>query len=53
MSRDRSKAMPSQFTCYRWRKEFGGLKIDKPKRPKELENKNDRLRVSVCEVALV
>ena len=27
----------TQFTCYRWRKEFGGLKTDQVKRLKELE----------------
>ena len=27
----------TQFTCYRWRKEFGGLKTDQVRRLKELE----------------
>ncbi len=27
----------TQFTSYRWRKEFGGLKTDQVTRPKELE----------------
>ena len=27
----------TQFTCYRWRKEFGGLETDQVKRLKELE----------------
>ena len=31
-----------QFTYYRWRKEFGGLKTDQVKRLKELETENDR-----------
>jgi ACT domain-containing protein len=30
----------TQFTYYRWRKEFGGLKTDQVKRLKELELKN-------------
>ncbi len=30
------------FTCYRWRKEFGGLKRDQVKRLKELEKENER-----------
>jgi len=34
----------TQFTYYRWRKEFGGLKGDQVKRLKELEKENDRLR---------
>ena len=32
-----SRAMPNQFTYYRWRKEFGGLKSDLVTRLKELE----------------
>jgi hypothetical protein len=32
----------TQFTYYRWRKEFGGLKGDQVKRLKELEKENDR-----------
>ena len=31
-------------TFYRWRKEFGGLQIDKARRLKELENENLRLK---------
>ena len=27
----------TQFTCYRWRKEYGGLKTNQVKRLKELE----------------
>jgi putative transposase len=30
----------TQFTYYRWRKEFGDLKTDQVKRPKELEKEN-------------
>ena len=33
----------TQFTYYRWRKEFGGLKSDQVKRLKELEKENERL----------
>jgi len=32
----------TQFTYYRWRKEFGGLKGDQVRRLKELEKENDR-----------
>ncbi|MHA6346567.1 transposase, partial [Roseivivax sp. CAU 1761] len=32
----------TQFTYYRWRKEFGGLKTDQMKRLKELEKENER-----------
>ncbi|MEY4966856.1 MAG: hypothetical protein RL274_2439, partial [Pseudomonadota bacterium] len=31
-------------TYYRWRKEFGGLKMDQARRMKELERENARLR---------
>ena len=31
-------------TCYRWRKEYGGLKLDQAKRLKELEKENTRLK---------
>jgi len=31
-------------TYYRWRKEFGGLRVDQAKRLKEIELENTRLR---------
>ena len=42
----------TQFTYYRWRKEFGGLKGDQVKRLKELEKENDRLRKAVSDLKL-
>ncbi len=42
----------TQFACYRWRKEFGGLKIDQVKRLKELEKENERLRKAVSDLTL-
>lgn len=33
----------SEFTYYRWRQEYGGLKVDQVKRLKELETENNRL----------
>jgi len=36
----------------RWRKEFGGLKVDQIKRLKELENENARLRRAVSDLTL-
>jgi len=39
-------------TYYRWRKEFGGLKIDQAKRLKELEKENSRLKRLVAELSL-
>ena len=43
----------TQFTYYRWRKEFGGLKSDQVKRLRELERENERLRKAVSELTLV
>ena len=34
----------TEATYYRWRTEFGGLKLDQVKRLKELERENARLR---------
>ena len=39
-------------TYYRWRKEFGGLKLDQAKRPKELEKENNKLKRLVAELSL-
>jgi transposase-like protein len=33
----------SDYTYYKWRREYGGLKIDQAKRLKELEQENNRL----------
>ena len=40
------------LTYYRWRKEFGGLKIDQVKRLKDLEKENERLRKAVSDLTL-
>ena len=42
----------TQFTYYRWRQEFGGLKSDQVKRLKELEKENERLRKAVSDLTL-
>jgi len=42
----------TQQTYYRWRKEFGGLKMDQARRMKELERENARLRQAVSELAI-
>ena len=39
-------------TFYRWRKEFGGLKLDQAKRMKELERENAKLKRLVAELSL-
>ncbi len=36
----------------RWRTEFGGLKPDQVRRPKELERENERLRKAVSDPTL-
>ena len=40
-------------TYYRWRAEFGGLKLDQVKRLKELERENALLRKAVSDLTLV
>lgn len=42
----------SEQTYYKWRREYGGLKIDQAKRLKELERENERLRKAVSELTL-
>ena len=39
-------------TYYRWRKEYGGLKLDQAKRLKELERENSKLKRLVAELSL-
>ncbi len=39
----------SEQTYYRWRKEYGGLKLNQAKRLKELEVENSRLKRIVAE----
>ncbi len=42
----------TQQSYYRWRKEFGGLKLDQAKRMKELERENAKLKRLVAELSL-
>lgn len=39
-------------TYYKWRREYGGLKMDQAKRLKELERENERLKKAVSELTL-
>jgi transposase-like protein len=39
-------------TYYRWRKEYGGMKIDQAKRYKGLEQENGRLKKLVADLSL-
>ena len=42
----------SEQTYYRWRKEYGGLRLDQTKRLKELERENTQLKNLVADQAL-
>jgi transposase-like protein len=42
----------TEHTYYRWRKEYGGLRVDQAKRLKELEKENTQLKKLVGEQAL-
>lgn len=39
-------------TYYRWRKEYGGMKLDQAKRLKDLERENGRLKRLVADLTL-
>jgi len=42
----------SEVTYYRWRQEYGGLKIEQVKRLKELETENTLLRKAISNLTL-
>src|SRR3954470_21452650 len=42
----------TEQTYYRWRKEYGGLKLDQAKRLKELEKENGRLKRLLADAEL-
>jgi|TARA_B100000315_G_scaffold162333_1_gene150772 transposase-like protein len=42
----------SEQSYYRWRKEYGGLKVEQAKRLKDLEQENVRLKRAVAELTL-
>ena len=42
----------SEQTYYRWRNEYGGMRIDQAKRLKEIEKENVRLRKLVADLSL-
>jgi putative transposase len=54
------KTLPQAFkeaeiveqTYYRWRKEYGGLKVDQARRLKDLEQENAKLKRLVSELSL-
>lgn len=42
----------TEQSYYRWRKEYGGLKMDQARRMKDLERENARLRQAVSDLTL-
>jgi transposase-like protein len=42
----------SDVTYYRWRKEYGGMRVDQAKRLKDLEQENSRLKKLVADLSL-
>ena len=46
------EATVSEQTYYRWRKEYGGLKLAQTKKLKELERENARLKRIVADLSL-
>jgi putative transposase len=42
----------SEYTYYRWRREYGGLRVEQARRLKGLERENARLKKLVAELSL-
>ena len=42
----------SEQTYYRWRKEYGGMRVDQARRLKELEQENVRLKKLAADLSL-
>jgi len=42
----------SDYTYYRWRKEYSGVRVDQAHRLKELEQENSRLKKLVADLSL-
>ena len=42
----------TEQTYYRWRKEYGGMRVDQARRLKELEKENTRLKKLVADISL-
>jgi len=42
----------AEQTYYRWRKEYGGLKVSQAKRLKDLERENKRLKKAVADLTI-
>jgi putative transposase len=46
------KLSVTEQTYYRWRKEYGGMRVDQAKRLQELEKENTRLKRLVADITL-
>ena len=42
----------TEQTYYRWRREYGGMRVEQAKRLKELEKQNNRLKKLVADLSL-
>jgi len=42
----------TEQTCYRWRREYGGMEVEQVRRLKDLEQENSRLKRVVADQAL-
>lgn len=42
----------TEQTYYRWRREYGGMRVDQARRLRELEKKNSRLKKLVADLSL-
>ena len=42
----------TEQTYYRWRKEYGGMRVEQARRLKDLENENGRLKKLVADISL-
>ena len=42
----------TEQTYYRWRREYGGMRVEQAKRLKELEKENGRLKKLVADLSL-
>ena len=43
----------TEQTCYRWRSEYGGLRIEQARRLKRLESEHSRLKRAVADLTLI
>jgi len=48
----RKKIGVTEQTYYRWRKQYGGMRVEQAKRLKELEKENTRLKRLVADISL-